>query len=441
MNILIDSGSYHALNVGDVAMLQAGVERLRHLWPRASIAALTNAPHALAFYCPGVYAVPLVGRVRFLGDQFLGRAARFAPGVLRHQLERFERRLRHDRPATLSNLIAVKHALARRRDYEAPRAYVRALQRADLVIATGAGVFADPFVENATGVLATLEDAQRLNKPTALMGQRIGPLTDDALKRRMAEVLPRVDLIAIRERRESAPLLASIGVPSDRIAVTGDDALEVAQRRTRPELGDGVGVNVRVAGHAETSARDIDAVGLAVKCAAGRLAASIVAIPIAHHPDCHDGIAIRRILAEAGNTSHPLPELNTPARAIGEVSRCRVVVTGSYHAAVFALAQGIPAVGIAATRYSLNKFAGLAEQFPGGCDTVSLDDRDAAVNIEHAIVSAWKNAPDRRGVLLRAALAQIEAGRAAYLRLGLLASRRLGADCPRAATSSMTAYA
>jgi hypothetical protein len=44
-------------------------------------------------------------------------------------------------------------------------------------------------------------------------------------------------------------------------------------------------------------------------------------------------------------------------------------------------------------------------------------------------------------VLLRAALAQIEAGRAAYLRLGLLASRRLGADCPRAATSSMTAYA
>jgi hypothetical protein len=31
MRILIDSGSYHALNVGDVAMLQTGIERLREL--------------------------------------------------------------------------------------------------------------------------------------------------------------------------------------------------------------------------------------------------------------------------------------------------------------------------------------------------------------------------------------------------------------------------
>jgi hypothetical protein len=42
MRILIDSGSYHALNVGDVAMLQTGVERLRELWPSASIAAVTS---------------------------------------------------------------------------------------------------------------------------------------------------------------------------------------------------------------------------------------------------------------------------------------------------------------------------------------------------------------------------------------------------------------
>ena len=201
MRILIDSGSYHALNVGDVAMLQTGIERLRELWPSASIAAVTSAPRTLAIHCPGVNAVPLVGRVLFLGDRFFGRAAQFVPGVLSHHVAHFEDRLRRDWPNALSSLIAVKRALALRPDYSAPRAYVRALQHADLVIATGAGVFADPFVENAIGVLATLEQAQRLNTPTALLGQGIVPLTNDTLARRMAHVLPRVDVIALRERR------------------------------------------------------------------------------------------------------------------------------------------------------------------------------------------------------------------------------------------------
>jgi colanic acid/amylovoran biosynthesis protein len=428
MRILIDSGSYHALNVGDVAMLQTGIERLRELWPSASIAAVTSAPRTLAIHCPGVNAVPLVGRVLFLGDRFFGRAAQFVPGALRHHLAHFEDRLRRDWPNALSSLIAVKRALALRPDYSAPRAYVRAVEHADLVIATGAGVFADPFVENAMGVLATLEEAQRLNTPTALMGQGIGPLTNDTLARRMAHVLPRVDVIALRERRESVRLLTSLGVSPDRIIVTGDDALEPAQRRTPRQLGGAIGVNVRVAGYAGVSGSDVDAIRPAVQRAAMRLVAPLVPVPIAHHPDCHDGVAIREMLAESGDALQPVPEANTPARAIDAVGQCRVVVTGSYHAAVFALAQGIPAVGLAATPYYVHKFTGLAELFPGGCATVALDESDADVTLERAIVSAWTNAPDRRDQLLRAARAQIDAGRAAYLQLGQIVSRRLGLE-------------
>ena len=439
MRILIDSGSYHALNVGDVAMLQTGIERLRELWPSAAIAAVTNAPRTLAAHCPGVHAVPLVGRVLFLEDRFFGRADRFVPGRLSHRLADFEERMRRGWPAGLSSVIAVKRALALRSDYAAPRAYVQALQRADLVIATGAGVFADPFVENAGGVLATLEEAQRLNKPTAMMGQGIGPLTNHPLKRRMARVLPQVDLIALREHRESTRLLTSLGVSPDRIVVTGDDALEPAQRRTPRQLGGGIGVNVRVAGYAGVSGCDVDAIGPAVRRAAAQFAAPLVAVPIAHHPDCHDGVAIREMLAEPGHASEPVPEANTPAKAIGELSRCRVVVTGSYHAAVFALAQGIPAVGLAMTPYYLHKFAGLAELFPGGCETIALDEPDAAVTLERAIVSAWTNAPGRRDALLRAARAQIDSGRDAYLRLGDVVSRRLRADNDRDAPRSIPA--
>jgi colanic acid/amylovoran biosynthesis protein len=428
MRILIDSGNYQLLNVGDVAMLQIGVERLRELWPSASIAAVTSSPRALAVHCPGVQAVPLAGRVLFLGDRFLGRGDRFVPGGLRRRLAHVEDRMRRGWPAGLSSLIAVKRALALRPDYSAPRAYVRALQDANLVIATGGGTFADPFVESALGVLAALAEAQRLNTPTAFMGQGLGPLTNATLRRRMAEVLPHVDLIALRERHESARLLTALGVSPDRIIVTGDDALETAQRRTPRQLGGGIGVNVRVAGYAGVNGGDVDAIRPAVQRVAMRLGAPLVPVPIAHHPDCHDGVAIREMLAESGDAPQPVPEANTPVKAIDAVSQCRVVVTGSYHAAVFALAQGVPAVGLAATPYYVHKFTGLAELFPGGCETVALDQSDADLALERAIVSAWTNAPGRRDQLLRAARAQIDAGRAAYLQLGQFVSRRLGIE-------------
>jgi colanic acid/amylovoran biosynthesis protein len=278
------------------------------------------------------------------------------------------------------------------------------------------------------GVLSTLAEAQRLNKPTAVMGQGIGPLTSDALQKRMADVLPRVDLIALRERRESVRLLTSLGVSPERIVITGDDALEMAHRRAPQHLGEGIGVNVRVAGYAGVSGGDLDAIRGAVQHAAADLAAPLVPVPIAHHPDCHDGIAIRQMLAEPNDTSQPVPEANTPAAAIDTVSRCRVVVTGSYHAAVFALAQGIPAIGLAAAPYYVYKFQGLAELFPGGCATVALDASDACAALERAIVSAWTTAPDRRDLLLQVARAQVEAGRAAYRQLGQLVARRIPAE-------------
>ena len=79
MHILIDSGSYHCGNVGDVAMLQAALERLRGLWPQASIGVVTNAPAALASCCPGVQPVPVAGRITFVTDRFLGRVDRLLP--------------------------------------------------------------------------------------------------------------------------------------------------------------------------------------------------------------------------------------------------------------------------------------------------------------------------------------------------------------------------
>jgi colanic acid/amylovoran biosynthesis protein len=416
MRILIHAGSYYWGNVGDVAMLQAGVERLRTLWPQASIAAVTRTAEALSLCCPGVDPITFAGHAAFFSHRFFGRFDQWLPGRIREMLTHGEQRLRRRWPASMGSFIAVKRAFAGRRDYVAPLRYVRALRQADLVLATGGGIFTDSFTENALAVLNTLEFAIDQGRPTALMGQGVGPVSSEALRRRMAEVLPRVDLIAVRERIESVRLLQSLGVSPDRIAVTGDDAIEMANRGSTAELGHAIGVNVRLTNYAGTDRSALSTIRAAVQTVSNRLAAPLVPLPIAQHPDSHDGVAIAELLPE--RTSAPdLLRVRTPREIIEAVAQCRVVVTGSYHGAVFALAQGIPVVAIAASPYYLHKFGGLGELFPEGCDLVRLQEPDAGRTLEMSIECAWRRAPVVRRRLLEAAESQIVLGRKAYARL------------------------
>ena len=316
MHILIDSGSYHCGNVGDVAMLQAAIERLRGLWPHASIRVVTNAPAALVWCCPGVQPVPVAGRIAFVTDRFFGRADRLLPRRVSHTLAVTEDRLRRQWPAVMASLIGSKRALALRRDHGAAGAYVDALKRANLVLVTGAGVFTDAFAENAMGVLATLVYATEWNIPAALLGQGFGPVSNEALLVRMAEVLPRADLIAVREERESIRLLESLGVSRHRIVVTGDDTIEMANRSAPAEIGQAIGINIRVASYAGVNGSMIDTMGPALRSAAGRLGARLVSVPIAYHSDCSDSTAIQPLIAGDGYATAAAVELEQPVNTI-----------------------------------------------------------------------------------------------------------------------------
>ena len=53
-------------------------------------------------------------------------------------------------------------------------------------------------------------------------------------------------------------------------------------------------------------------------------------------------------------------------------------MTGAYHAAVFALAQGIPVVCLSNSPYYLAKFQGLEDLFGVGCTIVTLSEPDFA---------------------------------------------------------------
>ena len=252
MKIVVDSCAYTCQNVGDLAMLTIATSRLRKLWPDTSIRVITSAPQIVAVHCGEVESVPLSGRRLVLQDRLLGRLERLLPAGIAMRWSRVERRLRMRHPAVVKLSLRLKGSLTGRDSSEAA-AFLTAIDRADLVVVSGAGVITDAFPENALGVLATLAMAIERGIPTAMFGQGLGPILGAELRSRAAEVLPHVRLIAVRERLSSVPLLQSLGVSPDRIVVTGDDAIEMAMpagladgEKLEPTNGR-IGVNIRVA--------------------------------------------------------------------------------------------------------------------------------------------------------------------------------------------------
>ncbi len=387
--ILIDPGSHHLLNAGDVAMLQVCVERLRESWPGARVDVLTTAPELLAELCPGVTPLPAAGRYEL--------TARGGPAL--------------PRPRWLARAALARAGRRRERREPAARMFADALLAADLFLLSGRGGLTDAFLDETDAVLTELEIAARIGLRTALLGQGIGPIEDRGALARMAATLPEAAVLSLREGRTAPDLLASLGVPRERVAVTGDDAIELAFRNRPERLGEALGLNVRVADYAGVAAETASRIGATVGVKAGELDADVIRIGISSHP--HEDEVGAPLRGEA-----PTP-VARPAAAIAAAGHCRAVVAGSYHAAVFALAQGVPVVGVAASPYYVDKLLGLRDQFGEGCRVVRLDEGTDATEL--AIVTSeldrqWQAAPALRNELLAAAERQIALSRAAHAR-------------------------
>ncbi len=402
--VVVDPGSHAVLNLGDVAMLQVAVSRMKDIWPSASIEVLTTDPDRLARHCPGVRPLASAGRYVWMED---GRH----PGPVRRALLRGARAARAAGPRAAGLSFRAERRI-RGIDGHG-RSYLEALRGADLLLISGRGCLCDAFRGESLQLLGELEAATLLGVPTAMMGQGVGPLTDPEVSARAAEVLREVDLVALREAATGPALLESLGVSPSHLAVTGDDALELVAAST-PAQGEGIGLNLRAADYAGVGDAAIATVGAAVRAVADRLGAPLVAVPISLNPTQADTDTFTRL------TGEPAASPATTAEAIGAVASCRVVVTGAYHAAVFALAQGVPAVGIAASDYYRGKLHGAGRQF--GYDLPVLDPGEPgfAGRLDESMRAAWAIAPERREALVRSAARQVASGRAAYERLAEL---------------------
>jgi polysaccharide pyruvyl transferase WcaK-like protein len=446
MSFTIIPCNTRCLNMGDVAMLQVAVARLRALWPWEELRVFTSDPVALRRYCPGVTPVLLPDQPAWCTDHYVGgRLHTWLSEARSERLADLYVSLACRAPRVREKLLRSRAALSGHSDErETFRTFVETIAKSRLVVVSGAGGIADHFHDYANLVLLALQVAQSRGIPTAILSHGFGPLFSLDLRVKAAAILPKVDVIALREDRNSLPLLEALGVPIDRVITTGDDAVELAYQARPTHLGRAVGVNMRLARSAAATEQDIDIVREGLRRFASRWAAPHLPLPIARQRDL-DMRAISRLTMPPayeqpggrvpGALPHPNPglvegigaaaeadailqdgrELDTPLKVIHYVARCRIVVTGAYHAAVFALSQGVPAVCVARSPYFVGKFLGLADQFGGtGCHLVSLDEPDVPARLLQTMEQAWNEAPRVRETLWSAAEAQIERGRVAY---------------------------
>jgi polysaccharide pyruvyl transferase WcaK-like protein len=435
--VLIDPSGYQCRNLGDLAMLQVAVARWRELWPSASIAVMTEAPEALAASVPHVIPVEVRDRSVWLNTHLLGRLHQRLPRGAAATLEQAEHTLKMKAARPLEAALTLR-CRAAGKDASGIAAFLHWIRRADVVAMSGNGTFTDAFSGKVSHLLDTfgmaLTRASGHGLPvTAIFGCGLGPLDDPALRVKAAGILPRIDFIAIREDRSSRPLLDQLGVRDDRIFLTGDDAIELAYDQQPRALGRALGINVRLALYANTDASMLEVVKEAAASATRRYGAEVVPVPILRHrtetqsnnAGQADDVAIRELLAGISNPSSDLGGPDSPAAVIRVIGRCRVVITGSYHAGVFALAQGIPAIGLARSPYYRAKFSGLAGQFEGGVQVVEMSEPGWGQQLEMAIDIAWQTAERVRPRLLEAAKCQIELSRRAYRTVASLAESRI----------------
>ena len=76
----------------------------------------------------------------------------------------------------------------------------------------GAGILNDSFAIMRGATSATHRPRRTAGVPAALVGQGIGPIDSLRCDAARADVLPRAELIAVRESQASVPILESLGV-------------------------------------------------------------------------------------------------------------------------------------------------------------------------------------------------------------------------------------
>lgn len=386
-------------------MLQVTAARIRAAWPDATLNVMTANPAKLDRVLPGANPVSV-----FAPRQLLSEGCLF--GRIGVRVPQPEALVRNIVPNMALHLTGSRMRL-RRIETAAYDEFAEHLKRADLVVAAGGGYVNDIFPLTSTYTLRLLEFASSMGKPTAMLGQGLGPSISSDLRAACTAAFPRLNLLTLREAVKSLDLSRELGAREDRTYVTGDDAIELTRHVSPDPKATGLGLGIRYAEYSKLSTAHIKVIRDVLQRKAAQYDAPLVGVPISFFDHEQDHRIIDTITS-GYDKGEPTHSPQTPQDITRRVIRCRVVVTGTYHAAVFALACGVPVVAFSASDYYHLKFSGLARQFSTGCVVLDATNRDFPTRLSESIDSLWRSREEFIGPLREAALIQADAAQSAF---------------------------
>ncbi|HUM67659.1 MAG TPA: polysaccharide pyruvyl transferase family protein [Chloroflexota bacterium] len=436
---MLDQAVHDHRNKGNNALLEVPLDRFRRHWPEASFEVLSISPHFCRVYIPG--AIPISPYDLWETGRGLEGMHRYMPKTMWQLLFEMRERLQHN-TGIVSSARKLRQVLTSSRNQDAPQydgergeevvgsvepmateqsppepslPYSR-IADYDLYAPTGGGYMCDFDQRFLYSMFDRMEAAVNYGVPVVMVGQGIGPIEDQNLRARAREVLPMLDYIMIREERVARPLLDLLNVPQHKAIMTGDDAIELAYQARKSHLGTGIGLSLRVAAYTQVDDRHINAIHPVILQAARKYGAELIAAPI----DVNEADIryIEAIMKGHNKRSSSWMRFESTAHLINRISRCRIMITGTFHGAVFALGQGIPVIALAKSVEYTNKLAGLTTEFgEEGCQIINLNEDNVAQQMGAAIDFAWSAAERLRPYLLQQAKRQIDLGYIAYQKI------------------------
>lgn len=360
MKIVVENSGYGLDNLGDVAMLQVAVERLKALWPSAKFFVITSDQEKLSFYIPDAIPIDLEQKRAWLSKyNVIGGIHHLFPKKLKKWLSTQEQLLRVLWPSFSLGILSLRFGKDSPK-YLSAKGFVDKIKEADLVIATGGGYVNDTFWEHSSQLFDVLLLAQKFEIPTAMVGQGLGPISNKLLLKQFKRVFLNLELISMREGKFSPELLEK-SIAKNNVAIpkrltTGDDAIEKAFKLRAEKMGMELGLNIRNANYANLPDNVLAELGSIVRSYVDTHNLNYQLLPISMIKGISDIEALEKLLQlELDNSVQASLEVND---IIHRIAKCRVVITGSYHAALFALSQGIQVIGLTASKYYDNKFLG-----------------------------------------------------------------------------------
>ena len=250
------------------------------------------------------------------------------------------------------------------------RSALEELHAADALFLSGAGTLNDRYARSVGGLWCLLIRVMSImGKPVVASGQQVGPLSQFLSRLIVRWGLRTIDVLGVREP-ESFRCAIRIGVPRERVVLTGDDAWNLrpaAASLARSILarhgveGPFIAAQVRFGPSTGWSDEDAASLGEVLSRLSEHSGLPVAFILLSHSKGTNEEEeAVERVSSHMRAPSRMLFEhLDAPTTKalLGEAS---LGVGISYHFCVFAVSMGTPVMGMHSSPYMQHKMEGLA---------------------------------------------------------------------------------